>query len=158
MKSHMTRKKWAGIVMIVALMCNMIGGMKLFCGSEKPRSETVAHPVVVGVLTDDQVSAEESISQVVQVAQYEGQPPRCKCKKNKPCSAISRVIVISSPVQRFNEYQRHAWSQSSHFVDVVDLRVSITLCGSNALYSSRWDICVHEATPGKLDLSCVLLI
>lgn len=146
--------------MIVALMCNITGGMKLFCGSEKSlRSETMAHPVAVGALADDQVTAEESISQVVQVAQYEAQPPRCKCKKTKPCSAVSRVLLTSNPIQRFNENQRHAWSESSHFVDVFDLQASKTLCGSgNALYSSRLDISVHEATPGKLELSCVLLI
>lgn len=158
MKSRFTLTKWSSVLMIVAMLCNIMGGMKLFCAKEKSGSgETVAHPLVVGALNDDQIVATQTIPDLLQVVQYDGQPPRCKCKKAKPCSAIFRVLITSNPIQRFNEYQRQAWSERTHTMDAHETKILLKLRG-DPLVGDRFEMDVCDPTEDILMQTSVLLI
>jgi len=144
--------------MIVAMLCNIMGGMKLFCATGKsgPR-QAIDHPLVVGALNDDQIMSTGTSADSLQVVQYDGQAPRCKCKKAKPCSAISRLLITSNPVQRFNECQRHAWSERTHTMDAHETNILLKLRGDPLVWDrSGMDVC--DPTEDTLMQTSVLLI
>jgi len=152
------RSSFAHILMILAMTCNIMAGAKVFCRGVKSIAANRQAIPPLSMVLDDHLNVASQLPEMVASLENSAATPRCSCQKPKSCVPVSRLMLTANPLQRFNDEQRSARSES------IDVNESLNrtnssyqgCCGPpSAMAGEGVTYAFHD---NILSLACVLLI